>query len=364
VFKGPTLSSYPYTATAKFDLGGYRTAPYSDSWGKPSSCQLQNGAESKSIFAPRGARTRLSSFSSSITRHSSELGQYSRRPFAIYPHSADNTFIYDRSLSSKSNVYPTHDLLAESPFSTSTVLSSPSSSDSTETLHSTPVTENFPAISPQSSRPSRQPSLASHYLSATLLDTLTRAPFLNNSTLPPSAPPHTGSTKEGRGITNDSSFHLQSVTPFRDANRAPAPLSEVQTAPADHQYDFHPSGFYPELEDSRFFPMPSPHGPHDVTDRWTDHLQNQPPGLRATEGSQGVFGAEARQWSDTSEAKKRRAGGQKLTLLIPPRPASTTPTPESKCRNSTTHGRCVRWHDNLICPSPIERRKGWFNRKG
>jgi hypothetical protein len=361
VFKGPTLSSYPYTATAKFDLGGYRAVPYSDSWGKPSSCQLQNGTESKSIFAPRGARTRLSSFSSSITRHSSELGQYSRRPFAIHPHSADDTFIYDRSLSSKSNVYPTHDLLAESPFSSSTVLSSPSSSDSTETLRSTPVTENFPAISPLSSRPS-QPSLASHYLSATLLDTLTRAPFHNNSTLPPSAPPHTGSTKDGGGITNESSFHSRSVTPFRDANRAPAPLSE--TAAVDRRYDFHPSCFYPELEDSRFFPMPPPRGSHDDTDRWTDHVRNQPPGLRATEGRQEAFGVEAGQWSDASESKTRRAGVQKLTLLIPPRPASTTPTPESKYRNSTTHGRCVRWHDNLICPSPIERRKGWFNRKG
>ena len=29
-------------------------------------------------------------------------------------------------------------------------------------------------------------------------------------------------------------------------------------------------------------------------------------------------------------------------------------------------GRCVRWNENLICPSPVlpERRKGWFNRHG
>ncbi|KAL6299342.1 hypothetical protein BKA93DRAFT_742472, partial [Sparassis latifolia] len=29
--------------------------------------------------------------------------------------------------------------------------------------------------------------------------------------------------------------------------------------------------------------------------------------------------------------------------------------------------RCVRWTENLVCPSPVppsERRKGWFNRRG
>ncbi|GBE89243.1 hypothetical protein SCP_1502510 [Sparassis crispa] len=33
----------------------------------------------------------------------------------------------------------------------------------------------------------------------------------------------------------------------------------------------------------------------------------------------------------------------------------------------TTSRRCVRWTENLVCPSPVppsERRKGWFNRRG
>ncbi|KAJ3714365.1 hypothetical protein C8R42DRAFT_559808, partial [Lentinula raphanica] len=33
----------------------------------------------------------------------------------------------------------------------------------------------------------------------------------------------------------------------------------------------------------------------------------------------------------------------------------------------TLRSRCVRWNEELICPSPIwpsQRRKGWFNRRG
>ncbi|PPQ74970.1 hypothetical protein CVT26_011686 [Gymnopilus dilepis] len=36
-------------------------------------------------------------------------------------------------------------------------------------------------------------------------------------------------------------------------------------------------------------------------------------------------------------------------------------------KTSTPALRCVRWNENLICPSPVfshQRRKGWFNRKG
>jgi hypothetical protein len=66
----------------------------------------------------------------------------------------------------------------------------------------------------------------------------------------------------------------------------------------------------------------------------------------------------------TSDPNKRKPV-QKLTLLIPSRSANSTPFPEPEPkRASSANARCVRWDENLITPSPIQRRKGWFNRKG
>ncbi|KAJ3782587.1 hypothetical protein GGU10DRAFT_363338 [Lentinula aff. detonsa] len=48
---------------------------------------------------------------------------------------------------------------------------------------------------------------------------------------------------------------------------------------------------------------------------------------------------------------------------MPTRPDSTDP----RLAVETLRSRCVRWNEELICPSPIwpsQRRKGWFNRRG
>lgn len=54
----------------------------------------------------------------------------------------------------------------------------------------------------------------------------------------------------------------------------------------------------------------------------------------------------------------RRNSDGDHSQILPPRPMRSNTTPPA---------RSVRWSDDLICPSPIfpsERRKGWFNRRG
>lgn len=53
----------------------------------------------------------------------------------------------------------------------------------------------------------------------------------------------------------------------------------------------------------------------------------------------------------------RRNSDGDHTHILPPRPVRSNTTPSTR----------VRWCDDLICPSPIlpsQRRKGWFNRRG
>ena len=72
------------------------------------------------------------------------------------------------------------------------------------------------------------------------------------------------------------------------------------------------------------------------------------------------YGRRIAQLHSAHEAPKRRlSDGDQID-----RPSFRF-NPNESSRNPAL-GRCVRWNENLICPSPVlpERRKGWFNRHG
>jgi len=72
------------------------------------------------------------------------------------------------------------------------------------------------------------------------------------------------------------------------------------------------------------------------------------------------YGRRVVQLHSTHETPKRRlSDGDQID-----RPSFRF-NPNESSRNLAL-GRCVRWNENLICPSPVlpDRRKGWFNRHG
>lgn len=159
VFKAPTLSSFPYTATAKFDVG-YRNSIYLDSRQKNNWFAETN---SKLFGAPREQPkpALLASSASNSDAHAIERTRSRTSSFAIYPSVSKDTYIYERSLSSKSDIF-SNDSTSTLSLSPSTLFS-PLSTDSTMTARS-PTPGPASAALLEDARPSRSstPTQASH----------------------------------------------------------------------------------------------------------------------------------------------------------------------------------------------------------
>ncbi|KAH9943546.1 hypothetical protein B0H21DRAFT_748879 [Amylocystis lapponica] len=68
----------------------------------------------------------------------------------------------------------------------------------------------------------------------------------------------------------------------------------------------------------------------------------------------------------TAPPSSRINGGDGPAIPVPSAAPFSAPVMEGSNLAVSTR-RCVRWSEDLICPSPIlrsERRKGWFNRRG
>ncbi|KAJ6627713.1 hypothetical protein B0H10DRAFT_358211 [Mycena sp. CBHHK59/15] len=129
VFKGPTLSTFPYTATAKFDVG-YRPTQNTD----------PRQAQNWYCARPDPSQQPLSNIREppKASRFSSWTEPRSRDPnpgqsYAIYPGASKDTFVYERSLSSKSDIYSENDTASTGTCTPSSIFSPALSADSTLT---------------------------------------------------------------------------------------------------------------------------------------------------------------------------------------------------------------------------------------
>jgi hypothetical protein len=387
------------------------------------------------------------------------LSQRKQSSFGIYPSTMLDTFIYERSVSSKSENYADSisDHPSESIFSASTFIPTSLSSDSTETLQSTLETDDIPhllqsnptSLSAQPSFPEQPPSLAheqmtqSRSVKANLdhisplrsFDSFTCAPSLTHSSLPPPSDLGITSTNgystecAGATISRSSTPFSRSQSPTsveggEDPVRVPgfgqrekaAPLTDFgrggytenstesvafsgayepsqsfataeteygtddwrDMAPAasysashDSLYETNnansaPNNAYRGREDARPLPVP-PCGPRDAgSEQWPKKVKSRPPGLQNVDDSQAFLNAKeisSHPPSSQTPAKSNSAN-QRLSISIPKR---SSPVSDHGHHFTTTTTRCVRWNENLICPSPIlpsQRRKGFFNRKG
>ncbi|KAJ7737763.1 hypothetical protein B0H16DRAFT_1762316 [Mycena metata] len=138
VFKGPTLSSFPYTATAKFDVG-YRPSVNSD----PRQAQNWHPHQPTPI-SREPPKSRFGSWTEN-------RGRDTPRP-SVAPSYAD--FIYERSLSSKSDIYSDNDASSIATSTPSSVFSPALSADSTVTSAPSEVPLRSPTASTSTATPS------------------------------------------------------------------------------------------------------------------------------------------------------------------------------------------------------------------
>jgi hypothetical protein len=145
------LSNYQYAATPKFDLG-YRSHPSSNTpvWSVP---------ETKAIPPQSDLPDRSSNVLGNSTpqsRHLYELESSVSPPnYSIYPSTAKDIYIYERSLCSKSDTY------TETTSSPSSCFSTALSNDSTATLQSTAPTPSLVSDSSDGPSPPVPPSARS-----------------------------------------------------------------------------------------------------------------------------------------------------------------------------------------------------------
>lgn len=138
VFKGPTISSFPYTATAKFDLGHRPTlAPdlrQRQTW-YPSNSEFESKSSTAPSEPPKPPHFLTNNASTTNGRGYDPNPPRTSSSYSIYP-SAKDTYVYERSLTSKSDLFSSseYDTASTTTFSPSSAFSPAMSTDSTTTL--------------------------------------------------------------------------------------------------------------------------------------------------------------------------------------------------------------------------------------
>lgn len=138
VFKGPTLSSFPYTATAKFDVGYRPSIPNDPRQAQNWYCPREPARQPVSNSREPPKASRFGSWTEN-------RGRDTPRPSAALNY-AD--FIYERSLSSKSDIYSDNDTSSTITFTSSSIFSPPLPADSpltsapSEVPYQSPTTSN------------------------------------------------------------------------------------------------------------------------------------------------------------------------------------------------------------------------------
>lgn len=349
VFKAPALPTRPYAAKVDVD---YRPMARMDSQSRQQShghVPRQQEATRKLLKAP--PQPEESGFAKRSYDHKQGSGRY-----AIHPGPVPDTYIYERSVSSKNEYrYPHSDVTTEcdSIFSVNTQISSGSSSSSSVT-DSPPNTRmlQIRAASPNSdpSRARSPPSYQHHR---------------NIATFPPghscpscgetSPPSRASSTTANKGdYVPYPSRPLPTPPVSARVRKDSILLASERSRPSDaaaaaayaHQHLTSQLSRSSSHKGNLSITIPPPPGLDMVPGGYYEY----PPGQGPVLDIEPVY--------HPPNLSHRRNSDGDHTQVLPPRPMRSNTTPPA---------RSVRWCDDLICPSPIlpnQRRKGWFNRRG
>ncbi|KAI0945765.1 hypothetical protein AcW1_001909 [Taiwanofungus camphoratus] len=437
VFKTPAASSYPHGATGKVA----QSRPTGTGvWSKSSGYLSRFDNERKPSLTPSAAY-RTAQPSVYEGPFDSKRGK-SSKTYGIYPSSAGDMYIYERSISSVSDVLASSpsssssdsDILSESAFSASVEISSTRASSSTETLETTAlVAQNatstaltVPYRSSPASAPPRGPSNGVRTSppglhsappntslrpgvpapTFTLPINLTTAETVSDSdsdtviddpVIDMLAPPRRPSAAEPREDSRQDSRTTgpSAPSPVRrssDDRTSTQPVSRARSGSQDQRHEF-PS---PQSDSSQYRQGSSSNlrVPPGLTSLVTKAADGVDPPRRAVPPlsvAPGVCDPRPSAPPITRNSSVRPADTSPSTQARPPptgepkpQPTSTTvngvngrngdirpepsgPLPSWDNTLTVATRRCVRWTEDLICPSPIprsERRRGWFNRRG
>jgi hypothetical protein len=322
--------------------------------------------------------------------------------YGIHPSVSQDTYVYERSVSSKSDIYASSDdsdSTNESPSSVATNLSTVLSPDAAvpfQTLPHTPMT-------PPSSQPllaeagSLTPiptvvhqldtaveSGAGHAESRQLLSYPVSAS--HEKTISGTVSPPSETRSSGSSSTVSSSAPVAQERPFRQRTtslgRRTRDSRSLYPPPAAY---LHPDGINPEEWQPTDVLMPSRPGTDASNSSATRFALNDieshsapssgdagrdiydqpdsrniqlmyPPGLERYSNNLESIPSGSKYYAP----HRRRSDGEQVPV--------TRPVVIEQVRSSSAPPtRCVRWNENLICPSPIlpsQRRRGWFNRRG
>ena len=325
--------------------------------------------------------------------------------FGIHPSMSQDTYIYERSLSSKSDIHTSSDTsifdsdsISESPSSVATNLST-ALSDTTLTYQNLPHTLQTSNSSYQlavQETSSLQIPIHLHRLDTTASSHADAAIVTRPSSHPTSAPLNrTASRRSPISPTSDSSGSDTVVsddvpaarerplrqrttslgTRTRDSRAIYPPAASYLDAGGNNLDEWTQSGVAMPTRPGSEVPKSSGvwYAPNDIgsysgsgdTGRGIhDRFESRdaplpyPPGLeRYSKNLHSIPTGPT-----YSVPHRKRANGEQVPLNLT-RPAGV----EQECTLLAPPTRCVRWNENLICPSPIlasQRRKGWYNRRG
>lgn len=346
VFKSPSPPPPTQNAVVKPDYPSSRTP--TTSW-KPS---RQDADKKPSYGLPDNARREQTAGFDQLALTRTK----SNKPYGIVPSAIPDTYIYERSISSMSD-------LPGSP-------SSSSSSDS----------DSIVGVSPYSLEvSSTRASSSTETLDATAYSAQ------NRDTLTASAPPPYGNSRgpvippSGRQAMADisntcSSRHISGAhvndNGERSAPRVAGQTSQAYPAPSIPPPSRRNSDERTGRPAAPVLPLPPALSRRDSRSRSispTGNVTEAEPTLRLPPGLQH---AAPSIYPNGPTSTLQRANSSPTVSLTQRNPQDVTKPPLTRgMSNPETPAakRCVRWTEDLVCPSPIpveQRRKGWFNRRG
>lgn len=244
VFKGPTLSSFPHTATAKFDLG-YHTIPLAEprqnSHWYPSRSQNTSKSYSAPSEPPKASRSQTTDSSATTFNRGYENNARPTAPsYSIYQSSKD-TYVYEPSLSSKSDLYSNTEYDGASTVTSSpSSLFSPAMSTDSLTTFKSPITPET-SLGDRDSRSSTPTPLRNSFIPGlSQAQSAIRGIFRSQtphesqpSSLDGSYIPHAPSTRHTPLPSPQDDAHLRNGTPSLSRSTTPIRLSSVSSGSAD-----------------------------------------------------------------------------------------------------------------------------------
>lgn len=361
VFKAPTMSARPYAAKVDLD---YRPMARVDSQSRQQSGHVPRQQEPtrKLLKAPPPEEP---GFAKRSYEHKPSSGRY-----AIHAGPVPDTYIYERSISSKAEYpYSPSDVTSEcdSIFSVNTQISSGSSSSS---VTDSPPNTRMLQIRAASPSPEQSHSRSPHSYHPRSMSTFPlghSCPSCGEA----SPPSRTSSMTVNKGSYTPYPSRPLPTPPVSARVRKDSILLASERSIMSYDTRQHSTS----LKHGERVPFPAP--PVDEQGRNSMGMQLSrssslkgnlsitippPPGLDLVPGGhyeyppvQGPVLDNESNYRPPGIPHRRNFDGDH-TQVLPQRPVCPVNIPRS-----------VRWCDDLICPSPIfpnQRRKGWFNRRG